>query len=161
MYIQRYSERNSRWHHYTDEICRYKITVLIAENYTWLQVSPFSSTNCLWNEREKNYCRRMHLQKKYWALNGDIFTLENLSYICVIKCIYFLLITKITPWSTKSSITLQSSFKEFLTSVYKLKMGSRYYRDFFPCFSCWKRKVCKQTAILYISIYIYIWIMGN
>jgi len=136
MYIKQYSERNSRWHHYTDEICRYKIIVLIAENYSWLRVSTFSSTNSLWNEREKNYRRRMHLRKKHWALNGDIFTLENLSYIYVIKCIYFLLITKVTPRGTKSSIALQPSFKEFLTSVHRWIMGSRYYRDFFPCFSC-------------------------
>lgn len=44
--------------------------------------------------KRKKYCRIMHLQKIYWALNGDIFTSENFSYICVIKYIFFYLLQK-------------------------------------------------------------------
>jgi len=54
-------------------------------------------------------------------------------------CVYILLIAKITPRGTKSSITLQPGFKEFLTSVHRWIMRSSYCRDFFPYFSCWKR----------------------
>lgn len=93
--------------------------------------------------KRKNYSRRIQLQWKYWALNVDIFTSELLSYICAIKCTYFSLITKITPRGTKSSITLQPSFKEFLTSVHRRIMGSEFYMDLFPHFRCWQRKLCK------------------
>jgi len=76
--------------------------------------------------------------------------------VCIYIYIYiYLLITKIIPRGPKSSITLQPSFKEFLTSVHRWIMGSSYYRDYFLYFSCWKRKVCKTDYDI-IHIYVYL-----
>jgi hypothetical protein len=114
------SERNSRWHHYTciDEICRYKIIVLIAENYRRLRVSPFSSTNCLWKEKQKKkiLSKNAVTEKKILSAECEFtFNIYVKKYFLQFynKVHIFLIFTRITPRSTKFRITFQASFKYF------------------------------------------------
>jgi hypothetical protein len=130
---------------------------LIAKKYSWLRVSLFSSTNCLWNDREKGLLSKNAVTEGILSAEwGYLYVRKSFVYLCN-EMYTHLLITNITLRGTKSSITIQSSFKEICNISSQVDNGIEIVQWFLSSFQLLREKGMKTDYdITHISLYLYL-----